>query len=179
MNEKEVVRVLQHYRHDLMNKMQIIQGYLSMGKVEIVETKVTDFLEYFNEERKLLSLNAPKFILWVIQFNNKYENFRLTYKIHTGNKKLQAIDNLLVEQFNMILVCLTKICDKTRLFELNLQISETEKPSLLRISLFIDGNSDDIDGFKQNLENMRLNYMVDVKETSNGMMCEFSVPCNI
>ncbi|WP_170138766.1 Spo0B domain-containing protein [Oceanobacillus chungangensis] len=85
MEEKEVVEVLQFYRHDVMNDLQIISGYISMGKLEKVEKKFGELFSFYEEERKLMSIKAPKFILWLIRFNNLYNNFRLTYNIQVEN----------------------------------------------------------------------------------------------
>src|SRR5699024_2465964 len=40
MEEKDVVGLLQNQRHDMLNHLQIIQGYLSMGNTEKVKDKM-------------------------------------------------------------------------------------------------------------------------------------------
>lgn len=98
MGPEQIVQVLQYYRHDLMNHLQIVQGYLSMKKTDKAETKLKETLDYYNEERKLMSLNAPMFMLWLIQFNSAFKNWRITYHIHTEYKDLRIIDEQLREQ---------------------------------------------------------------------------------
>ena len=34
---ERVVQILQHYRHDLMNHLQLVQGYVGMRNIENAE----------------------------------------------------------------------------------------------------------------------------------------------
>ncbi|WP_206207822.1 Spo0B domain-containing protein [Virgibacillus profundi] len=156
MVEKDVVQALQHYRHDLMNDLQIVQGYLSMGKADKAEAKVKEWMEYFNEERKLMSLKAPSFILWVIQFNSRYENFRLSYTIHTENKDLQKIDEKLVEQCNHIMEDFINTSNDQELYNLKLKLSLTENPSKINVRICLDHEKENINSgnMDENIEIM-------------------------
>lgn len=51
MDEKETVRIIQKYRHDLMNRLQIVSGYLTMGKADKAKMNLDNVLEYYEEER--------------------------------------------------------------------------------------------------------------------------------
>lgn len=104
MDEKETVGLIQKYRHDLMNRLQIVSGYLSMGKVDKAKSNLDDVLKFYEEERKLMRLNADAFMIWVLQFQDKYPSFALTYRIGLlesieksidGKKLLSACENLL------------------------------------------------------------------------------------
>lgn len=178
MEEKDVVKVLQHYRHDLMNHLQMINGYLSMGKMNKVESKVSDSLAFYNEERKLISLNAPKFTLWLIQFNHVYENFRMTYQIHTENKKLHDSDEILVNLSNAIVDELRVTCDNQALFEINLQLEETFDPSYIKVTFFMEGFFCKLDKIKINEKYIGQGTELLVNETSRGKQCSFLIPCN-
>ncbi|QKY69573.1 Spo0B domain-containing protein [Lentibacillus sp. CBA3610] len=65
MEEKEVIQLLRHYRHDLMNHLQIVQGYLSMGKMEKAQKKLTNYMQLLQEEGKLVNMHAPAFVFYI------------------------------------------------------------------------------------------------------------------
>src|SRR5690625_1919955 len=98
MDKKMMVQILRNTQHDLMNNLQIIQGYLSMEKIDMVKAKLVDSIDYYSEERKLIQINAPHFILWVIQFNHSHDNIKLTYRINVENIDLSKIDLRLVQK---------------------------------------------------------------------------------
>ncbi|MBP1968791.1 stage 0 sporulation protein B (sporulation initiation phosphotransferase) [Virgibacillus natechei] len=175
MESEQTLEVLQYYRHDLMNHLQIVQGYLSIGKAEKAEAKLKESMDHYNEERKLMSLNAPMFILWLIRFNTTYMNLRITYQIHTDNIDLRRIDKQLVEQCQDVITSLVKATDDTELYDLTLELNEIKKSSQIKVSLFIDEG----DRLKLNLDQMEQNKTVHVNEITSGILCEFSIPCKV
>ena len=173
MKEKDFIQILQCYRHDLMNDLQVIQGYLSMDKIDKVKTKVNDTIESYNEERKLVSLNTPEFILWVIQFNHLYDNIRLTYQINIENMNLLAIDTLLVNQCKQIIKRIGELGVKAELYEVKLQLN-LQSNSEVFIVISVDGVFDDKKYLIKDLEELKVKSSLIVKETEFGILCEFS-----
>lgn len=124
MKEQAVVRLLQHYQHDVKNELQVILGYLSMGNLDRVKDKVDQWNDHLQNEQKLLMLDAPQFTLWVISFNHVYDHFRLTYDIQT-TKTLQVIDYSLADTCQRMIQCLLNLYPpKDRVHELSLTLSE-------------------------------------------------------
>lgn len=95
VESKDVIQLLRLQRHDLMNDLQIVHGYLSMDKTEKVKKKVNEIIEAFNRERKLMNINCPEFALLLIQSKWLYNNVQITYDIHTEKSNLQAFDESL------------------------------------------------------------------------------------
>ncbi|WP_170140736.1 Spo0B domain-containing protein [Oceanobacillus arenosus] len=155
MEEKEVVEVLQFYRHDIMNDLQIISGYVSMGKIEKVEQKFEELLSFYEEERKLMSLKAPKFILWIIRFNNLYDNFRLTYNIHLENTQLSMIDDILIKRSKKVMDFFSRITNLSTLYEVNLDLIKKRETSQIEVKFSIDGHVElaNSETINSNLEN--------------------------
>src|SRR5699024_10459419 len=112
MNEKMMIDVLQRTRHDLMNHLQVMHGYLSMDKIGVVKEKLAECIHYYNQERKLINLNAPNFILWVIQFNYNHENVHLNYHIHSDEINLSHMDDQLIEDSEFIVGRINKLGSK-------------------------------------------------------------------
>ncbi|AIF45381.1 Spo0B domain-containing protein [Virgibacillus sp. SK37] len=175
MNEEQVVKLLQHYRHDLMNHLQLIQGYLSMGKIEKVESKVQSCFNHYDEERKLMSLNAPSLSLWVIEFNSRYEYLRLEYNIHVQNKNLNQIDKGLKDQLEKIISCIIEESDGTELIEISLQLDEAEENTMTKVFLCIKikVNKEEI---KQKLKSMDWEYEQNISVNNEGIACQFLIP---
>ncbi|MGJ9457092.1 Spo0B domain-containing protein [Oceanobacillus sp. CF4.6] len=174
---EEVIHVLQHYRHDLMNRLQIVQGYLSMGKTEKAEEKLYEVLNFYNEERKLMSLNVPAFMLWILEFNSSFENFRLTYKIHAEYKNVHISDSILLEQCQEIMEFCIKELDPLVLYQVNLELQEVPNRGLMKVDLFINGETS-IDGHvKEEMKNEFVNKEIDIDRTIDGLIIGFSVPC--
>lgn len=139
MKDFEVIQLLQHYRHDLLNKLQLVQGYLSMGKTNKVEEKLEELFSFLNEERKLTGLRTPRLALWLIQFNHIYENFRITYTIDIENQNLEHLDEILTTKCNEFMQYVTKKLDSNQLYEMELTIKETEGNQSIETCFFIDG----------------------------------------
>ncbi|HLR41333.1 MAG TPA: Spo0B domain-containing protein [Virgibacillus sp.] len=179
MEEKDVVGLLQNQRHDMLNHLQIIQGYLSMGNTEKVKDKMETWLDYFNEERKLFNLNAPLFALWIMQFNHMYTNARLTYKVHIKKKNLQTVDQQLTEQCKQMINSLMQEQSNSELYEGNLELNEsTDDPEIINIKFSINGRFPDAENFKSKFKNKDQYFPVTIQETENGITCYFSISCN-
>ncbi|WP_337019051.1 Spo0B domain-containing protein [Oceanobacillus massiliensis] len=172
----DTIRVLQHYRHDLMNRLQIVQGYLGMGKADKAEDKLSETLRHYNEERKLMSLNMPAFMLWIIGFNHSYENFRLTYKINSEHRDLRNLDSILLERCQYIVGICKDVLDSQILYDTKLEL-EISADSPIKATLLIESESNEsvqeIDAIKNRNESLE----IDIDNTADGIIFGFSVPC--
>jgi len=168
MQEKTMVQTLQRTRHDLMNNLQVIQGYLSMDKIDIVKEKLTECIDYYHEERKLININAPHFILWVIQFNHCHDNIQLTYHVDE-HLDLASIDHQLIKDSKHLVNIISKLGSKMELYELNLQISMVQQ-SKVKVSFTIVDQFELINEFQDNKQNDN----ICVKESEDGIIYELS-----
>lgn len=174
MKAKEVIELLQHYQHDLMNDFQVIHGYLSMDKLDIAKDKADDFINHFNEGRKLLKINAPKFILWVMPFNHNHDNIRLTYEVKSERLNLQTIDDLLVQQCKQLTQSISELGMKTEVYQIHLQIGE-QTPTEFELQFFVIGQLKHEEGIMSVCKDLEDNPQVNmnVKETKHGYKGEF------
>ncbi|WP_158701705.1 Spo0B domain-containing protein [Lentibacillus sp. Marseille-P4043] len=171
MDEKAMVDLLRLYRHDLMNDLQIVQGYASMGKIDRVQTKVTECMDRFHEERKLMSLSAAKFALWLIQFNSIHANIRLSYYINVENKTLSGIDNTLLNQCQLAIKSLEQLLDDEELYDGKMVLGHTS--SAIEINLSLTGNFQ-----AQTILELNEKYMdkMNFCKAENGVTCHVSIP---
>lgn len=177
MQEKDVMQMLQHERHDTLNHLQIIQGYLSMGKMDKVKDKVASWMGYFDEERKLFHLQAPLFTLWLMQFNHLHNNLRLTYYIE-AKRNLQVIDQQLAAQCKQIITCIEREADQSVLYEGKLEVNEKPGSSTVHIRIIMDGPFQRPRDLKNKLVNMNGYFPTYIEEIENGIGCTFSFSCD-
>lgn len=167
MQEKTMLQILQKTQHDLMNNLQVIQGYLSMDKIDMVKTKLADYIDYYYEERKLIHINAPHFILWVMQFN--HANIELSYRINFENKDLSKVDLQLLQHCKEIVNIIINLGQKRELYNMDLRLND-DSQSNITVTITIDGP------FKQKnlIQAFEAIGCTSVRRFENEIICEFS-----
>lgn len=170
---KDVVNILQHYRHDLMNRLQIVQGYASMGKTEKAEMKLDEMIAHYHEERKLMALKMPHFLLWAIQFDHTYSNFRINYEVTGDNRDLSLLDEKLLEKCNLLIERCIQMLDEDELFEVLLELHV--KDDRLTVKISFCGNADftalDMERLRTEISDMVM------EKEENGISFGFSFAC--
>ncbi|MEN2765864.1 Spo0B domain-containing protein [Ornithinibacillus xuwenensis] len=175
MEAKDVIQLLRLQRHDLMNDMQIVHGYLSMGKTEKVKAKVSDIIEAFNQERLLMNINCPKFALWLIQLKWLHNNIRFTYDIHTEIGDLEAYDDILTNLGHVIIESLLEVThDSLQLIEGMLQLKASQES--IDVITTINGQTIDRDELKTTLRNKVNDISIQVTESDADVVYVFSIP---
>lgn len=130
----EVISLLQHYRHDLMNQVQVIKGYLSMKKYNQVDNKLNEMIDEFEQERKLMGLNASSFVLWLIRFNSLHRNIRVTYNIHT-KESIKEFDKELLHQCQQFINAIETVTLESELYHVTIDLDKNLKNIELIISI--------------------------------------------
>ncbi|MCA1021721.1 Spo0B domain-containing protein [Halobacillus litoralis] len=116
MEEKEIIGLLRHKRHDWMNQIQLIQGYASLGKHDRLMDLLDTVKAESEEERKLLNAEASAFPLWLLTFNWIYASFRLTYSLEQG-LDLSSHDQTLTAYGRRLMEIMEKHKDADELYE--------------------------------------------------------------
>lgn len=169
VEEKEIVQLIQHYRHDVLNELQIVMGYLNIGKLEKVEEKLHDWIQKLNEERLLANLNIPKWTLWIMQLKTRYANIRLFYTIDIKSSlNISSIDHQLVYHSEQIIEWIYNIGDKNKLYDINITLKEKTNLSEIQIIFYINGFKDIQQG------SVALGFPVRMEQTEDGLICEWS-----
>ncbi|SET67731.1 stage 0 sporulation protein B (sporulation initiation phosphotransferase) [Salinibacillus kushneri] len=138
MKDEEVVDLLRHYRHDLLNHLQLIQGYAQMDKIEKVKENTNNLLNLMSQERKLSNLNGPAFTLWVLNFNSTYDLFRLSYKIELDYANLSSIDRTLVHTCEEMMEQLHKHVSNEQIYNGNLVLYKYN--SYIKMKITFEGS---------------------------------------
>ncbi|WP_264188325.1 Spo0B domain-containing protein [Halobacillus litoralis] len=121
MEEKEIIALLRHKRHDWMNQIQLLQGYASLGKQDRLLQQMEEVKEEAEEERKLLNSDADHFSLWLITFNWIHKTYRLKYFL-TQQIDLSRHDQQLIAYATRMLEIMDDHIEKDELYECKLTI---------------------------------------------------------
>lgn len=173
MKKKEVVQILQYYQHDVMNDIQVIHGYLSMDKTDVAKDKINDFINEFNEGRKLLKINAPRTILWIIQFNDHHENMRLTYQVNDERLNLQKTDDLVVENCQQFFQKFYEVSNKSELYAIHLQIEQRNTKQIV-FRFTITGELEDEIVITDIYKLVKQNPQINMNQTKQECIVEFT-----
>lgn len=170
-----MIQLLRHQRHELMNDIQIIHGYVSMGKMEKVEEKLNAVIDNFHQERRLMNLNVPNFTLWLMQFNAMHSNIRLGYCIHIENINLANVDTLLLNQCKQIVDCIETVGDSGELYRGEIVLNELQS-GIVGLTVAMEGKFVDLDNVITELRKKNNEYAVRTEKTQTGFACHYSIP---
>ena len=131
--------ILRYYRHDVLNDLQVVQAYSSMGKLEKVEEKIATYMVHFDEERKLMNLNAANLALWLIPFNCIHPNFRFTYAICVEKVDMSDIDEQLTLECKACVEYLQESTDDNTLYEGELFLEYLPETEQIQVTFILNG----------------------------------------
>lgn len=88
----EIVEVLSHSRHDWLNKIQLIKGNLSLGKIDRVKEIIEEIVIESQNESNLTNLRLHSLAELLMTYNWEQHHFRLEYEVLGGIKDLSWCD---------------------------------------------------------------------------------------
>lgn len=141
METEDVVNLILNYRHDVLNQLQVVHGYIKLENIEKVEANMSELLEYFVQESKLISLNLPNVLLWFLQFRTRYENFKLTYDIDIEAKKIIEADHFIVEKLEQTMRDVQEKCSDDIVYEVEIEFKDNI--DYCEIAIYIDLEKND------------------------------------
>lgn len=164
MKEEQVIQLLRHYRHDWLNELQLIMGYVQMGKLDKAQEKIKQAVAHAEVDRKIQSIPMPKTALWITKFGWCYTNLELTYEIEV-KQTVNACDQSTVRHLEEAMDCILSGSMKTNLYHGTIRLQQKEQ-SQLQIVLEITGEFQNLSKVKQQLE--QLDLLMDIKlKTTN------------
>ncbi|SHF65664.1 Spo0B domain-containing protein [Ornithinibacillus halophilus] len=172
MNTKDIIQLLRHQRHDMMNHLQVMQGYLSMGKTDKVHKKMEDVIESFANERKLMNLETDELALWLIQFNTINKNIRLTYDICIEKQKLTLYEAFILKKCQYITEMVQSYGDSDQLYEAKLVLSNENDGKEVWIEFSISGSFQHMGKLTEKLSEQE---DIDTQWEENEVICRISI----
>lgn len=100
--EWEVVDVLRHYRHDWLNKLQLIKGNLDIGRIEKVDELIKEVIQQSRNESNLSNMDSKRLAERLLTFNWEAHPYVLFYEILTSKISWGKIENHLLDILNHV-----------------------------------------------------------------------------
>lgn len=152
MQEQDVVQLLRHYQHDLLNELQIIQGYASMDKTDKVKDKIKACVDIYKEERKLMHLNIPKTTVWFLQTQYKQNNIHVSYDIQVEDSDVSFLDQNLVDMGTYFVKQIQQNGVDLELYTLHIEMHDKVKRPGVEICWNVEGPLEDKESLEKRLK---------------------------
>ncbi|MCP3762599.1 sporulation initiation phosphotransferase B [Domibacillus sp. A3M-37] len=134
--EKEewtVVKTLRHARHDWMNDIQIVKGYLALNNLDEAARAADHIIVKAVQESRLCNLGMPGMAELFMTFNWSQHLFRLEYELDDGIKTGSADDQKALSFFSRLFALLEQHIKDYNGHELFVHFSEKEECLFVRM----------------------------------------------
>ncbi|WP_049663430.1 Spo0B C-terminal domain-containing protein [Bacillus sp. FJAT-27231] len=126
-NNWTIIRALQHARHDWMNHIQLIKGYIALGKTEEAERVIEQTVMQAKQEAHLCNLALPELAKLLITFNWEAHAFQLEYEVMDMSIKTGAADGCLVSWMSSLFCLIERNVETYAANHLYLSMEEAEE----------------------------------------------------
>ncbi len=128
--EKEwnTINLLRHSRHDWLNRIQLIKGYLALGDSEKVNQLIDSFVQESNKETAISNLEMDTFVSYILTFNWENHPIMLDYEVEGTVRKLSKYD---MEMYDFTQAFFTELAQHVEMFsenqmEITIEINEDD-----------------------------------------------------
>lgn len=125
--EWDTLEVLKHARHDWLNRLQLIQGNLSLNKVDRVKEIIGEIIVEARQEAQLTNLNLPQFASELLTCNWDQHYFRLDYEVNKSSTIQHLDDKVLANWTNELFEILDASVEKFQENHLSVMIQADEE----------------------------------------------------
>ncbi|WP_052476430.1 Spo0B domain-containing protein [Cohnella kolymensis] len=82
--QMSAIRTLSHHRHDWMNEMQILYGYLRLNKLDKAVDVMDRIRERMEHDSKISQIGTPELATFLLSFRTVCDAMRLDVKVQDG-----------------------------------------------------------------------------------------------
>jgi stage 0 sporulation protein B (sporulation initiation phosphotransferase) len=155
INAEKEIELLSSARHEYLNDLQLIKGYLFLkkpGKAEEIIGRVTEKLHH---QARLARLHIPECAVYLMDYGWSSHEFSLSYEVIGPERDLSFYDEELTtvyqELFAIIEQYASPIADNTVRIVFNTESS-------LRIQIYFDGVMTDAKAAEEQLNQQEMNH---------------------
>ncbi len=98
----DVLQLLRVYRHDLLNQLQLVDGYAGMGQHDVSREKLQVLINQLKNERILQTIQAPQFVFWLINLKLNERDFNINWEVENNHQSIEEFDHLLVHDGKLL-----------------------------------------------------------------------------
>lgn len=106
MNETETIAFLRMIRHDWLNQLQLVKGYLALEHNDKAQEVINQIIMQSQNEAKLSNLGIPKLAYLLLTFDRGAHPYRLDFEVIEGEMSMEGWDDILHETFQSLLAWL-------------------------------------------------------------------------
>lgn len=162
MKDKNVVEILQHSRHDWLNKMQLIKSNLALDRIERAKEIIEEIVIETQNEAKLTNLQLPGLAAYLLTYNWDSHHFSLEFEVLGNTYKLGAYDNQLTDWCKEFFTILDQSVLKTGDNHLSISIHPTDTE--IRFFFDFSGTITDTAAIKEWLQSRCWDSTIKVEE---------------
>ncbi|MCO7175591.1 Spo0B domain-containing protein [Sporolactobacillus kofuensis] len=154
-NPKDEVDLLCSARHDFLNDLQLIKGYLFLKKPDKAEEIIGRVTQKLNQQSRLSHLHLPNCSVYLMQYGwSSSHAFRLTYEVLGHEDNLAQYDDDLTEMFQQLFAFLEESSSPVGNNSVRIVLDTEEK---LRILLIFEGKLQEKEKASQQLSKVPVN----------------------
>lgn len=130
--EIDIVHILRQYRHDWLNNIQLIKGYLELERVEKVQQIIHDLIQQARNESDLSNLKIDEVASRLLTFNWDNHPYVLTFEVLRGEteQEWQDYEKVITVLLEEIFTCLDILAKQGEENELYLIFNDLENLKL-------------------------------------------------
>ncbi|HEY4601178.1 MAG TPA: Spo0B domain-containing protein [Cerasibacillus sp.] len=136
--EQKIIQFIQYRRHELMNQLQMIQGYIQLKKLDLAIDKIGEVVEDYEQERRLFYLRIPKFTWWLFTLPLEENWYPLTYEISNFSQTIEHLDETILLKSQEIIGKLLTCIHHTQVSEGKINLIEDGEDMIIHVDLHGD-----------------------------------------
>lgn len=165
--------VIENYRHNMMNEIQLVHSYLHMGKIEQAKQKLSTWINHLKEERKLMFIDATQLVTWIFMFNYTYDQLQLTYSVNIETS-LKYLDSSIANHCKDFVHILEEHVNKDSLYYVHIDLSKNENAQLLVTFHIKDAIDEEENVIKQWIAFSEENNLhLKIAKDNTGIICKW------
>jgi stage 0 sporulation protein B (sporulation initiation phosphotransferase) len=180
---KELIEVINHQRHDWLNHIQVLLGYLKLERYEMCEEYIHRVIAEANRDTLVSRLGYPPLVAYLLSFHAFHSNMRIEVEIPTSFSLLMLPDGPKLGDFILSVV---KLYQKYALYNdgasNNLLLTLHHHEGMLRVVADFAGELDiaaiqlEMDNVKETAEAYGGQAMLDPHTISESVLeCVFPI----
>ncbi|PLT32410.1 Spo0B domain-containing protein [Bacillus sp. V5-8f] len=104
----KTVEVLQHSRHDWLNRLQLIKANIDLNRIDHVKAIIEDIIIETQNESKLSNLNMPEFVETLLTANWRSFLFRVEFEVISLKPDCGPLDDFMASWIENLFDCLSQ-----------------------------------------------------------------------
>jgi hypothetical protein len=137
---EEIKQILNRQRHDWMNHVQVLMGYVSLNKTDRLKEYLQKLIRIASEERKIAQLRFSPLIVTLLTLGMKYQEWEWSVRLDASFSPTSEEDEkklaLILEQILQWVVSKGK--ERSDWIKIQVVLAQEDQAKLIRIEVFQD-----------------------------------------